>query len=277
MKYFLLIFFASIYACQSPVKYPDQGYSFPLATKTDTSFYFHPIKDSLAQKDSFQLGLLGQGYIKSFQEPNLSLRPLEKVVFRLLYFGPMVKPAFVTLTENEIIVKQVLNGSVEPTHDESKLDAKERAHFTLLKRFFPFRQYNNPKDSLLKRRLDSVAAIYPELNDPAYYQTLLNKSADYGEENFAYSTKVKSINKKTFKQLAERINASGYWSYPHRIICQKPFADGFDFILEANTPNNYKVIFSGSCPGNDGPFTRACQALIDEAGLGKEIQLITEE
>ena len=227
--------------------------------------------------DSFRLSLLGKYYMSRFQEPNLSIRPFEKAVFRLLYFGPMVTPTFVTLSENQIIVKKVIQGYIEPTHDTSRLDAKERTHFDLLERFFPFEQYNRPRDSFLKRHLDSITAVHPELNSPSYYQLLLDKSADYGGEKLVYSTKVMPITSQTFRELAERINVSGYWSLPHQIICQNPPNDGFDFILEANTPQKYKVVFYGSCPENDIPFTRACQALIRQAGLEKEMQLIVEE
>jgi hypothetical protein len=188
----------------------------------------------------------------------------------------MVKPTFVILTENKIIVKKVVQGYVEPAHDTSKLDAKERKHFNLLERFFPFEQYNRPRDSFLKRHLDSITGVHPELKSPSYYQLLLNKSADYGREKFAYSTKVIPITQQTFMELAGPINASGYWSLPHTIICLNPPNDGFDFILEANTPQKYKVVFYGSCPGNDIAFTRACQKLINYAGLEKEMQLIVE-
>jgi hypothetical protein len=114
----------------------------------------------------------------------------------------------------------------------------------------------------------------PQLSDLYYYRDLQNKSADAGSQKFEYSIKEIPITNKMFVQLVNMINESGYWKLSHENICDYPPSDASTFILETNTPTKYKYVSSIECPGDTSKYRKACQELINYAGMGKEIKLI---
>src|SRR5215216_6398215 len=113
MKRYLIIFFLfAAYACnlneksQDNIKYPDGGYTYPEDfSPQDSNFYFYPACDSFSSKDSIKFVQQGPEFFNAYDEPNLSIKPQTKTVFRLVYFDgalSSMKPVFISLTENNI-------------------------------------------------------------------------------------------------------------------------------------------------------------------------------
>jgi hypothetical protein len=231
------------------------------------------LKDSLSTKDSFNAAFFGKHVLKSFGEPNLSIKPAEKITFRFIYES-WYKQTIISITEDKIQVKEGTKGvPYSISHDTSKLNDLETFHLHILTRRFPFSE-TRLESAALRHVLDSIALVYPELNQPGYYRHLLDKSAEISEEKFEFSVKSIPITYKTFAHIADLINSSGFWSLPFKLRCKNILTDAGGFILEANTPQKYKVIMSGDCPDNRTKLNIACQELIKYAGMEKKIQLM---
>lgn len=268
IKYWTTFFaFIVTYSCKPSIKFPATGgYSYPEKINTrDTGFFPYQLIDSLPTKDSFLFGLQGKAILSCFNEQNLSLRPLGKIIFRMMY-DSWYKLTIITLTENKIIVKRTIKGHSYPLGgDTSKLTPLERFHYNVLKWNFPIAE----KKLKVKYRksLDSLTEIYPELLKPAYYEYLIKKS-DWSEGGeFEYTTTEIPITYKTFARLVNLFNSSGFWNLPHELKCENEPTDAEGFILEANTPTKYKIV--SACPYDKSKFHDACSALVKYAGLNK--------
>src|SRR3982751_3313689 len=96
MKYWSIIILIVLISCRSSIHFPEGGYNYPgKVDSKDTGFLGYPLIDSLSTKDSFLFGLQGKFLLQSFNEPNLSLKPLNKIIFRMLY-GSGYKETFIT-------------------------------------------------------------------------------------------------------------------------------------------------------------------------------------
>ena len=230
---FVILIFAFC-ACDSnniiSIQYPDGGYNYSeKISSKDSNFYFYPLKDLLSTKDSFDYSYYSDHFYSSFDEPNLSLRPRQKGIFRLEYFDgalSSMKPVVIVLTEDEIVVKEGNKGQAVPWPDTSKLNQLEKYHYELLQWRFPLDDTSyNPWQ---KKYLDSIAKQHPKLRNPAYYRYLLDKSKAL-EEEFTYTTKKISISNKTYKYLVDQINQSGYWKMPFQFVCYNAPNDAGSF------------------------------------------------
>ena len=235
----------------------------------DTTFYFYPLKDILSTKDSFETEN-SYSFLQGFNEYNLSLRPNDKPLFRLTYYGDPT--AIITLSPHEIIVKEFISGGWYQSPDTTKLSGREKKHFDILERFFPLNDTTYKK--WRKIYLDSLSKANPELLDPNYYKFLLERTGVFSKDKFEYSSKKILINKKTFTYLVNQINRSGYWQLPFDNSCVNIPTDAFGFIFEANTPKKYNVVNSLSCPDDSTKYTKACQELIKYAQMDSVINLI---
>jgi hypothetical protein len=264
-------------ACHSSVKYPPGGYDYPeVVADKDTNFYYCPLKKILSRSDSFRETYTYK-YYRQFDEPNLSLRPMPAAIFRFVYSPALGSPVIITLTQNEIIVKKAVprnDSGLQIFPDTNLLTPIERRHIALLDRNFPIdeKRHRSPRR---QHYVDSMGRLYPQLYDVAYYSLLRDKEYANTVYYYTYTTKKIKLSPTRFEQLVRQINASGYWQLPLSLPCKEYGFDGMGFSLEANTPVKYNLVGDGSCVMDSIPlFGRACQALVHEALMDKEIQLV---
>src|SRR4029079_3662600 len=104
--------------------YPTGGYNF-LAPTTDTAFAEYPLRNIMPKRDSFRIAYYVYYFLKTFNEPNLSLRPSPIPIFRLAY-EDVATLCIVTLTEANIQIKQRKHGLVDPERNFGKLTDSEK-------------------------------------------------------------------------------------------------------------------------------------------------------
>jgi hypothetical protein len=224
----------------------------------------------LDPSDSIRKAFFGYRILTAFNEPNISVRPSEKPIFRLIY-EDITRCFIVTLNTDKIIVKygNLVNYM---KYDDSVLTNLENLHFGILNLNFPIIK-NNKKNKSAERqhRLDSLIKIYPILLDAKYYRFLLDKYYVLNKKPFAYVENKIPISRFQYSKLVNLINASGYWKLPIYNHCSNPPTDGFGFTLEANTRTKYNFVESGECLDGSTYFTKACQELIKYAKVDKQI------
>ena len=266
----ILIAAVGLYACGSGIKYPEGGYDYPkqVADK-DTNFYYYPYKDQLSRKDSFDYA--GEYlFWKAFNEPNLSLRPREIEVLRFAYSGWSRKSYIILLSKNNVIIKSGDPASLYEPNEES-LTQIEKKHLHLLKIWFPLDEHiDNPGR---QHYFDSLILVYPRLRDPAYYQSLADKSYILRPEKFHYDSVNIHLPEEKFDSIVNLINASEFWTLPFRVICPDSPTDGDGFSLEISTGKKYKIVHVSGCPSDSLKFTKACQKLVSLAHLDNTIHL----
>ena len=263
-----------IASCNSKINFPAGGYDYPAdVSKIDTNVFYYP-KDIANKKDSFRSSYYGYYWHKAFGEPNLSIRPQHEITFRLVYVNAFGATSIFTVTQNQIVVKKLLQGKFYPQHDIMKLDTLERLHLRILENNFPIEDL--PLDYSGKKTMDSFAAIYPKLLDPHYYKYLWDKSSYTDTVPFRYSVNKIMISTEKFNSIVNQINAADYWKSPFEIGCVDGYLDGYRFTLEANLPGRYNVVSLSNCPEKASKFSAVCQAIVDACNLEKKIELISE-
>lgn len=279
MKYclLLLICFGSCDASYK-IKYPSGGRSYlKNVAANDTDFYFLPFKNTETRKDSFY-DALQERFYNLFNEPNLSLKPAAKDIFRFVYIGWKKMPLIILLTDEKIIVKKgVQMGYDGIEYDEERLQPLEKRQLYMLQRFFPFDTAGiHP---LRMKYIDSMIGLYPQLRDTKYFLSLMDKAAiPPSQLRSTYTTDTIKPTKKEFYKLIKDINASDYWALSFRVKCNYyPDTDGDAFSLEANTKEKYNIVLLNGCYNDHLNFTKACQKLIQLAGVGKEYGLTSDE
>ena len=263
VKFITVFFFVALcYSCSSIPDFPEGGYKYPAS----------PFKGT---KDSFNSSLYSHYWSLAFNELELNVAPLKQVTIRLIYETAFGESVTLIMTQKEIVIKQAIQGSPYPNYEIDKLDSLERFHLQILRSNFPIEEIK--PDNPTKKRMDSLAGIYPKLLDPNYYKYLLDKSTNFDSIPFKYKTTKVPITNSKFHTLLEEINASGYWKLPPRVKCDSDgYLDGFGFMLEANTPQKYNFVSLSNCPEKALEFSKACQAIIDAANLSKRIRVIPE-
>ncbi|HWK05598.1 MAG TPA: hypothetical protein VNS58_18285 [Puia sp.] len=268
-----VILLVALAGCKNPVSYPPGGYPYPdPATVKDTNFYYYPLKNKLSRRDSFRCSS-DSCYFHAFHEPNLSIHALPTAYFRLTYGGPLRSPIIITLTPYEIVVKKgQLTEEYVSLPDTNRLSVIERRHLRLLDRYYPIdEKQHRPVWKL--HYLDSMGHIYPQLYDPAYYAGLQGRAYAHTAPIYSFTVKQIKISQLTYDSLVNHINASGYWQLPYAVECKDPPFDVPGFSMEANTPDKYNCVNTSLCDDSPPRYMSACQELIRQAGLGKEIHL----
>lgn len=264
-------------ACGARTHYPAGGYPYPEHfTDKDTNFYFYPVRDKFSRQDSFRDATAYMSY-RDLCEPNLSLKPMPNDIFRLSYQAALRDgPIIIILTRDSIVVKHGHHTEEwESLPDTSRLDPLDRQLVRILDDNYPLDDKQRRRSVWRQHYLDSMGHLHPQLYDPAYYRSLIDKEYPHSNLLFSYQRRSEKITSKDFDHLVQVINASGYWNLPIQIPCKSPPFDGWGYTLEANTAKQYNMVSSGSCDVT-GPFDRACQELINYAGLGKEIHLAND-
>jgi hypothetical protein len=189
----------------------------------------------MSKRDSFRYAF-EYLYFPFFDEPNLSLAPSDKEVFRLFFTGFNSCPVFITLSDQKITVKKG-NREIffEYTDDTMRLSPLERKHFFLLEHRYPLEEYKKKNKANLKlvTYIDSMIHLYPMLLDPKYYFNLVIKVTPPNKTPFTFTTKTILLSKKQYGQLIGSIDSSGYWKLPYKIKCAELVADGHYFFFRS--------------------------------------------
>jgi len=270
----LCIFFLACHQGQM-TSFPPGGLNYPTDIATgDSSFYIYQYKDSLSIEDSLEAADYGRYFLHGYDEPNLSIKPQEELVFRFTCEISNSYPIVINLKMNQLIVKERVKGWLYPVFDNERLSKSEQKQLQYSELYF--RLSGEKKKIDLKRRpyLDSLIKIYPKLTDVSAYQELKNKAALKAPEKLQYSIKIVPISPEKFNQLVSLINESGFWTMRKESWCEFPPNDGSYFKLEANTASHYKIVGSPSCENDNRKFTLACQEIINAAGMTKQLPLI---
>lgn len=226
------------------------------------------MKDSFSFRDSFEYSNYYRYMFTAFHEPNLSIKPSPKPVFRLFYSSVMSRAIIILLSEDRITIKEQISGYGGPHFDIMKLTSKERVHYRILEDCFS--NYKNQEtfcDTSFLFQSDSLVHI------PTYFQGLQDKALYFGTDAFKYQVKTVPISHRTFARLVKGINASNYWDHPFSHNCENPATDGFGVTLEANTGKVYKIIDVGFCPDYSSSYLKAWEEVIKKAGLHDRISL----
>lgn len=267
--------FLLITSCRAPTRYPAGGYPYPehIADK-DTNFYFYPIRNNIPRSDSFHDALAFMSY-RDLDEPNLSIKPMAHEVFRLTYqpaLGP--GPLIIVLTKDSIVVKQgKLTDEYFRLNEGAQLDSLEQQLVKLLDAYYPLDDTSVHHSARRRHYLDSMGRRYPKLYDPTYYHFLLDKEFAHTTPLFTYTRTSCKTKQKDFDHFVAQLNASDYWHLPVTMPTLEAKFDGWGYTLEANTALQYNVVSDGSYGDNTTQFTKACQTLIDCAGLQKKIKI----
>jgi len=258
-------------------KFPEGGYEIP--KHVDDKYInvpCYPVMNMLDPWDSMNKVFWGYRILTAFNEPNISIKPSEKPILRLIY-NDFTTCFIITLNQDKIIVK---NGNLVNymQYDDSILTDLEKEHFGILELNFPLTKTNMKNKSKFRQHLvDSLIKHFPILLDPKYYRYLLDKYYVVKKRPFVFITNKISISKYQYRKIIRLINESGYWRLPINNNCSNPPTDGFTFILEANTGLKYNFVESGMCFDHSTNFTKACQELIKCAKVDNQILVdITE-
>jgi hypothetical protein len=271
MNFRLFPLVIALCGCSSIVRYPPGGYNYPdFVSKSDSDNYFLPIKNIVPRKDSL-LYIQTHYLYQSFDEPNLSIKPIGADRFRLFYGGGLNWPVVITLTPDEIVVKTCKSGSPYPPEDLGQLTELERFHYRILEYRYPIDE--SLRRTVFKKNLDSLINLYPQLRSPAYYSYLLNKAIARKNWHFVYAENRISISLRQFKYLVNLIDSAGYWTLPYSIGCSEVANDAGGFTLEANTATKYNVVTRVECADSAMKFAMACQELVNYAHMGNKVYL----
>jgi hypothetical protein len=261
---FALLVFSCKRKDKPEIQFPEGGYPYSKNLNAQQEqFYFDPVKAEISKKDSVLIASDCPQLFQAFDEPNISISPPANPIIRMIFFtGRLGYEAFVTMTEAEIIAKETKSGYAMTYSDETKLDSLERRHFYLLRKCFPFNEYDG--DVRTKRYLDSLIRVFPKLNESAYYVKLRRRAKGVSKEPFSYRSWKVPISKEIYDSIVGLINKSGFWKLPYiNYECDEGAMDGGDsYILEVATPKKYQVVNHAKCYHNSTPLDKACKALI---------------
>jgi len=192
--------------------------------------------------------------------------------FRFFLEGFKQWPLIIVLTEKQIVVKKALTDEFW-VKDTSRFTPTELLHYKILCNDYNFTQFAQRFWSQKSR--DSLRRLYPYMFRKEYRTYLEAKSVKIPNREFKYTTKPISISKSQYQQIVTAINNSGYWKLPYYVHSTEQYTDGFGYYLEANTYKKYNCVGADDI-NDEKPFAKACQALIDAAGMGKEYTVYRE-
>lgn len=262
MKLFLPIVAFFMYSCTTQINYPEGGCDYPkYVSGSDSNIFYYPLKDSFPRGKKFLI--YNQSFFfGAFDEPNLSIKPLDKETFRLTWSSSFGHTAIISINEDVVIIKKA---NVENAYERDTTTLSKTDSFLsyLLMKYYPI-DSANPKYLRQKKYLDSLIKLYPQLVDQSYYAKFFER-IPVKDQNFHYQLIKIPITKQQFKELAEKIKASGYWQLPIQWGCSSGNADGAGYTLEANTSEKYQLVFSGPC--TPPAFEKICFNILELAKM----------
>ena len=112
---FFILLLVCVSACNTktaePFKYPPGGYSYlQKVDSSDKDYYFLPLRKLLPLEDSMVYDR-AKYFFKSFDEPNLSVKPAAEEIFRLSIEGFINRSTIIIVTQSGLIVKQTKKGT----------------------------------------------------------------------------------------------------------------------------------------------------------------------
>lgn len=247
----LSTFIISIISCtdhtSTNISFPEGGYKYlTLVNRKDSSNYKYPLKEIISRRDSFNYSLWENYFYKSFNEPNLSLSAPQKSVFRFIFsFGYSELTTIASLYEDRIIIKEIETGNPDMDTDISNLNPLEQKHYKLLRNYFPLDNYHGNDD--VRKKLDSLITLHPQLLDVTYYHTLIKKAAVINKEQMQYNERIIKINAKKYRYFINKINKSGYWQLLPDIDDCGDILHPDVFFVEAATKNQYNFVKFVAC------------------------------
>lgn len=262
MRLFLPIIAVLMCSCTTQINYPEGGCDYPKnVSGSDTNIFYYPLKDSFPRGKKF-LVYNESFFFGTFDEPNLSIKPLDKETFRLTCSTAFGNTVIISINEDAIIIKK---GNVEDGYirDTSSLSKTDSLLTYILMKYYPI-DSANPKYPRQKNYLDSLIKLYPQLTDHAYYAKFFEK-IPVRNKNFHYKLTKRFITKQQFTVLVENINSSGYWKLPIQWGCGSGGTDGGGYTLEGNTKKKYQIVFSGQC--TPVAFGKICSNILEFAKL----------
>ena len=275
----LLLLLSTLFSCsiqknKIELNFPEGGYAFAeYINPKDSSFLFYPIRSLETIRDSTYDAFYTRKIYESFNEPNISLKPREKPLFRILCLGMTTPAYFITVTEDNIIVKKGLR--VDYLHKvNTALTEIDQLHLQILESGVPLSKRLKNKSPVQRKFIDSLIKLCPDLLKEEYYHKLMSKSFIPLDKPFTYSTRKISIGSNRFVKIMNSINNSGFWNLPIELVCNNSPHDGNIIIVECNSGTKYQVVKFGSCEDQPIDFKIACQEIIKYAGLSDEIKLL---
>jgi hypothetical protein len=291
MKLLVILFSFFLVSCKDQaglnIEYPPGGYDFS-KNNTDKDAYCFPPAGKISRRDSFHVAHEDAYFFQLFEEPDISLEPARKTIFRLAY-SDRFDSYIISLNENEIIVKDG-KGRDWLELDYSQLTESEKIHYDILRTDYPIDEktsfeknppppppppYENLIESTTQRRRvwDSIKKVNPELLKNEYYDYLLKKAASNTKDTFSYSTRHIKIDNDQFLKFITLLNQSDYWKMNYYCYCTT-VTDPYRYSLETNTGKKYNYVgFWGPGETDTTKFHKACQELIQMAKVDNRIRL----
>ena len=285
MKHFVfnILFFSIAALCATSCKQSDiqsgckldtirivDAFDYPdLTNKNDTDILAYQLKSILTPQDSFTQVTYGMAYLKKFNEPNLSLRPLSSETFRFFY-DPWKGPALeIRFNVTEMTIKIGTKGIVVPILNKNKLDSTERFKLNFL-------EWNHfsKKDKFSIKRMkyyDSITKAHPELLSTKYYKSLYDKALDFDSLKFKYQEKKIKFTQQQYCDLIDSLNHTEFSKLPWKVTYPAEVADGGGYIFEANSRDKYKMVICYGLPIDSLKLTSFCRHLIKLANLERKI------
>ena len=260
MRFIALIFIVSFISCETGIHYPDGGYNYPAnIVDEDSNLYDYPLKNIHGKKALFR-SYYDYLVYQPFNEQNLSLRPLANETFRLTYSTSFGETMIITFSEGLMTIKKG-NPPDHYEHDTSRLTHTENYLLRLLNRRYPIDTAGKPPG--VKKYLDSMTKLYPQLLDAAFYHSLFEKEFFIKKEKFNYTERKINLSKREYTLLVNEINLSGFWKLPHVLECTTSMTDGDGFTLEANTKHKWQIVTLNSCTGTEPKFRKVWEKIFD--------------
>lgn len=247
MKFIYFVLTICFFSCNNDdkvvnVSFPEGGFAFPKTiSANDSNFYFYGIKNLQKPADSLRDAFFGEKILKEFDEANLSIKPSSKVIFRLTSEWESLIDYVITIIQDTIIIKKRTRTNYVY---KDNMTETERYHENILFSNYPLIKNNKNIKESRRRYLDSLIDIYPELLNPNYYRSLLDKMYIPYDSLYSYSVSRMHISETQFKEIVNLINGSGYWQMPYYFDCQIMSTDGSTDILEVNTGTKYNIVKS---------------------------------
>lgn len=260
----------ALLSCHCQRIYPEGGYPYPDdLTGKDTLSYRYAIRDIESRQDSMFDACSYEDW-ESTDEPNLSLRPMPTDVFRLVYGESLDATLYIIrLTPTHMIVR-IGTPTDYYLHlpDTNLLTPLDRTLVRILEYNFPVEDTTRHRHR--RRYLDSMGGLYPQLFSRSYYVKVWNKEHPHSKPWWNFTSKSIALKPGEFQHFVSLINQSDYWQLPIGGPPHEAAMDGCSYSLEANTTDRYNFVQTGGIP-DTGSFAKACQALVDFAGIKKEV------
>jgi len=197
-------------------------------------------------------------------------------VFRFVY-GESLDPTIyiIRLMPTQMIIRIGAPTEFYPYQpDTNVLDPLERRLERILEYNYPIEDTSVHHSPRRRHFLDSMGRIYPQLYSPAYYMSVRKKEYPHDKPWYRFTMRTIPLKRGEFEHFVDLINKSGYWRLPIHLPSEDVM-DGSGYSLEANTAEQYNFVGTGGiCQDTGRPFAKACQALVDFAGLRQKIYLV---